>query len=144
MARIKELESALGGLRQQERGEEVERLLAEAVDVAGVPLVVARVDQDPGSLREMALKLRDRQQGAPAATVLATADGKKATLVAAVTSELVARGVTAPRLLEEAAQAVGGGAGGKDHLAFAGGGTPRALEDALRGIPDRLVALLGS
>jgi alanyl-tRNA synthetase len=59
-----------------------------------------------------------------------------------VTPQLVERGVTAPRLLEEAARAVGGGAGGKDHLAFAGGGKPQALGQALEGIPARLTALL--
>ena len=143
VAHIKELESQLGTLRQQEQGEIVDTLLEGKADVGGVSLVVARVDEDPGVLREMALKLRDRLQGGPGAAVLATADGKKATLVAAVTPELLDRGVAAPGLLEEAARAVGGGAGGKDHLAFAGGGTPGALDEALRGVPARLLVLLG-
>ncbi|HEX6207630.1 MAG TPA: alanine--tRNA ligase [Actinomycetota bacterium] len=143
VVRIKELESQLGELRQQERGEVVDSLLRETADVGGVSLVVARLDEDPGTLREMALKLRDRLQGGPGAAVLAAADGRKATLVASATPELIDRGVTAPGLLEDAARAVGGGAGGKDHLAFAGGGAPDALDEALRGLPERLVALLG-
>ena len=143
VAHIKELEGRLGTLRQQERGEVVDALLGEAADVGGVSLVVARLDEEPGVLREMALKLRDRLQGGPAAAVLGTADGRKATLVAAATPELLDRGVTAPGLLEDAARAVGGGAGGKDHLAFAGGGSPHALDEALRRVPDRLLALLG-
>jgi alanyl-tRNA synthetase len=91
----------------------------------------------------MALKLRDRRQQEPAAAVLGTADGKKATLVASVTQPLLDLGVTAPALLEEAAKAVGGGAGGKEHLAFAGGGNAGALDEALAGVEARLAALLG-
>ena len=143
MARVKELESELGVLRRRQAGERIEELLGAAKDVAGVALVVSRVDGDPGALREMALRLRDRQQSAAGAAVLATSDGKKATLVASVTPPLLERGVTAPALLEEAARTVGGGAGGKDHLAFAGGGRPQAIEEALAGIEERLLSLLG-
>ncbi len=143
MARIKELESQLGVLRTRQRGERIGELLAGAEDVAGVPLVVAELDEDPGALREMALKLRDRLQGGPGAAVLATSDGSKATLVASCTPPLIERGVTAPALLAEAAKAVGGGAGGKDHLAFAGGGRPAALAQALAGLSARLADLLG-
>jgi len=55
----------------------------------------------------------------------------------------VSRGITAPSLLETAAKQVGGGAGGKPNLAFAGGSKAMALPEALSGIPDRLAALLG-
>jgi alanyl-tRNA synthetase len=90
------------------------------------------------------MKLRDRlEKEGHGAVVLGSSAGGKATLVAACTKPLVDRGVTAPGLLEEAARAVGGGAGGKPHLGFAGGGNPAALGDALGSIPERLAALLG-
>jgi alanyl-tRNA synthetase len=146
VARIRELENELGQLKGQARGGRVADLLASAQDVAGVSLVVAEVrDEDPGGLRELALSLRDRMQSdGHGAAVLATSDGQKATLVAACTSDLVERGVTAPALLDPAAKAVGGGAGGRPHLAFAGGGKPAALKEALATIPSRLAALLES
>jgi alanyl-tRNA synthetase len=50
--------------------------------------------------------------------------------------------VTAPLLIEPAARALGGRAGGRPHLAFGGGGNPAALAEALAGVPDRLSALL--
>jgi alanyl-tRNA synthetase len=145
VARIKELEQELGAIRGQERGKRVEDLVASAIDVAGVSLVVAEVPgEDAGGLRELALQLRSRmERGGHGAAVVASADGGRATLVAACTKDLIARGVTAPALLEPAALAVGGGAGGKAHLGFAGGGKADALPQALAEVPRRLAALLG-
>jgi hypothetical protein len=50
--------------------------------------------------------------------------------------------VTAPALLEQAAAVIGGGAGGKDVLANAGGRHAERLGDALGTIPDRVRELL--
>jgi alanyl-tRNA synthetase len=145
VARIKELEGELGVLRRGERGQRVDELVAGAHDVTGVRLVVAEVaGEDAAGLRELALKLRDRmERDGHGAAVLGATDGKRALLVASITSELVSRGVQAPALLEAAAKQIGGGAGGKPHLAFAGGAQAMALPAALSGIPDRLAALLG-
>jgi alanyl-tRNA synthetase len=110
-----------------------------------VTLVVAEVPgEDAGGLRELALQLKTRmERNGHGAAVLASADGGRATLVAACTKDLIDRGVTAPALLEPAARSVGGGAGGKAHLGFAGGGRPEALPQALAEVPQRLAALLG-
>jgi alanyl-tRNA synthetase len=144
IARIKELESELGFLRKGERGARVDDLLAGANDVAGVKLVVAEVPgEDATGLRELALNLRERmERDGHGAAVLGAADGNRALLVAACSARLVNRGVTAPSLLEMAAKQIGGGAGGKPHLAFAGGSKAMALAEALAGIPDRLAALI--
>ena len=115
--------------------------------MAGVSLVVERADgQDADALREMALALADRlAPGGPGAAVLGAADGSRALLVASCTNDLIARGVTAGGLLEEAARAIGGGGGGKKpNLAFAGGGKPGALDEALASVEPRLLALLGT
>jgi alanyl-tRNA synthetase len=146
VARIKELEAALGKVRAQERDVRLGELVAGARDVAGVRLVIAEMPgEEAGTLRDLALKLRDRLDGGGhGAAVLGTADGSTATLVAACTKALVDRGITAPLLLEPAARAVGGRAGGKPHLAFGGGGNGSALADALAAVPDRLAALLSS
>jgi len=143
-ARIKELEAALGLVRAEERAGRVEELVAAATDVAGVRLVLAELPgEDPGALRELAIKLRDRlERDGHGAVVLGTAGGTKATLVAACTRPLVDRGVGAPLLIERAAEAVGGRAGGKPHLAFGGGGKPEALAGALDEVPGRLAELV--
>ena len=77
-----------------------------------------------------------------AAVVLGSANGGKALIVAASTKRLVARGVTAPELLEVAAKQIGGGAGGKPTMAFAGGPNGGAVPEAVAGIPARLAELL--
>ncbi|MGH2710118.1 MAG: alanine--tRNA ligase [Actinomycetota bacterium] len=145
VARIKEMEAALGSVKAEERAGRVEELAAAARDVSGVKLVLADLpDEDAGALRELVLKLRDRlEKEGHGAAVLGSVSGGKVTLVAACTKPLVDRGVTAPALLEQAAKTVGGGAGGKPHLAFAGGGNAGALPDALGSIPERLAALIG-
>jgi len=144
--RIKQLESELGKIRKAEREREVERLAVGALDVAGVKLVLAELDgRDADELREIALSLRQRMERAgEGAAVLGSSGGDRALLVAACTGALVSRGVTAPALLEHAAKSIGGGAGGKPALAFAGGSRPEGLPDALAGVSDRLLSLLGS
>ena len=145
VARIKELEAALGSVRAQERAGRVEELVAAAQDVAGIRLVVADLPgEEAGALRELAIKLRERlEKDGHGAVVLGSAGDGKATLVCSCTSSLLDRGVTARELLEPAAKAVGGGAGGKPQLAMAGGRNAAALGEALGLIPDRLATLVG-
>jgi alanyl-tRNA synthetase len=76
--------------------------------------------------------------------VLGSAAGGKALLVAACSPSLAERGVTAPALLEQAAAVIGGGAGGKPGLGFAGGKRADAVVPAVESIPARLGELLGS
>lgn len=145
IARIKELESELGKLRRAEQTGELERLADTALDVAGIKLVLARMNgRDEGELRELAAKLSNRLSGQGVvlgAVVLGTAGAKGARLIAAVTPSLFTR-ITARQLLEEASKVIGGGVGGKDRLAMAGGPKTDALDQALAGIPDRIQALL--
>jgi alanyl-tRNA synthetase len=146
ISRIKHLESELGKIRRTERSREVERLAEEAKAVSGVALVVARMDgREAGELRELAQAVRGRLESrGPGAAVLGSADGDRALLVAACTGSLIQRGVTAPALLERAAEAIGGRAGGKPLLAMGGGSRTSALPEALEGLPARLESLLGA
>ncbi|HEX2266743.1 MAG TPA: alanine--tRNA ligase, partial [Actinomycetota bacterium] len=143
VARIKQLESELGRIRKAEQGEEVERLIGSATDVDGVKLVLESFDgREAGELRELALKLRNRLAQQPAAIVLAGSGSGKTLLVAALTRALLSKGLTAGALLEPAAKAVGGNAGGKPDLAMGGGPKADALNEALGTIPARLQQLL--
>ncbi|MDP8957386.1 MAG: alanine--tRNA ligase [Actinomycetota bacterium] len=143
VARIKQLESELGKIRQVEQGAEVERLLNAATDIGGVKLVLETFDgREAGELRELALKLRNRLVHEPAAVVLAGSGSGRTLLVAALTKELLSKGLTAGALLEPAAKAVGGKAGGKPDLAMGGGPKTDALHEALRTIPGRLQQLV--
>jgi alanyl-tRNA synthetase len=137
------LKNELGKLRAGDRDAVIEGLVGTAIPVDGVALVVSEVPgEDASGLRDLAQKVRDRLSAGPAVVVLGGGDSGKAQLVAACTGEAVARGVTAPAILEHAAKAIGGGAGGKDILAMAGGPRADALGDALGGIAARLDQLL--
>jgi alanyl-tRNA synthetase len=141
----KRLRSELGKLQKGDRDAVISSLVDGVLDVDGLALVVSEVPgEDASGLRELAQKVRDRLRGRPAAVVLGGGSDGKAQLVAASTSEAVARGVTAPELLREAAAVIGGGAGGKDILAMAGGRDASAIAQALGGIPARARELLSA
>jgi alanyl-tRNA synthetase len=65
------------------------------------------------------------------AVVLGAAHDGTAQLVASCTNELLERGVTPASILEEAAKAIGGGAGGKGPVAIAGGRRVEGLREAM-------------
>jgi alanyl-tRNA synthetase len=145
IARAKQLESELGKIRKAEQSVEVDRLLQAATEVDGVKLVMQSLaGREPGELRELALRLRSRLTDQPAAIVLAGPGGGKTLLVAALTQDLLSRGVTAGALLEPAAKAVGGRAGGKPELAMGGGPRAESTDEALGTIPAQLQRLLGA
>jgi alanyl-tRNA synthetase len=140
----KRLRSELGTLRQVDRGALIDDLVVSASAVEGVLLVTREVPgEDPGGLRDLVQKVRDRLAAGPAAVVLGNGEGGKAMIVAGVTQPAVDLGVRAPELLEPAAAAIEGGGGGKDILANAGGKRPEAVGEALDTIATRLAALVG-
>jgi alanyl-tRNA synthetase len=139
----KRLRSELGKLRAGDRDALIEGLAGAADDVDGVAVVTAEVPGlDPSALRELALKVRDRLQDRAAVVVVGNGANGRAMLVAAVNGAAVERGVAAPALLRDAAEIVGGGAGGKDQLANAGGTKADQVPAAIASIPVRVHALV--
>ncbi|HWI21269.1 MAG TPA: alanine--tRNA ligase [Baekduia sp.] len=109
---------------------DTDALIATAVDVSGAKLLTAVVSGDGKALMNAANKLSD-QLGSAAVVLGSTNDGKVA-LAASVSPALVQRGVKAGEIVRVAAQIAGGGGGGKDTLAQAGGRDPAKLPDALK------------
>jgi alanyl-tRNA synthetase len=143
--RVKQLESAAGKLEKQGLATKVDGLVDRAQARAGARVVTALEDGDVGALRELAQKTVERLEGPDgAAVVLGSAQGGKASIVAAASQRLVERGVTAAALLEEAARRIGGGAGGKPNLAIAGGPDGDGVEEAVAAVPARLESLLAA
>jgi alanyl-tRNA synthetase len=141
--RVKELESELGKLDRAQKQERATELATAAREVGDVKLVTAVEDASADALRALAQDVANRLENAGgAAVVLGTGQGGKALLVAACSKNLLARGVTAPALLDPAAAIVGGGSGGKPNLAFSGGPRGDAFGEALDAIEPRLKELL--
>ena len=72
-----------------------------------------------------------RQQHPSGVVVLGTVSHNKPMLIAAVTPDLIARGIKAGDLIKRAAAVVGGGGGGRPDMAQAGGKDPDKLSEAL-------------
>lgn len=84
--------------------------------------------------------LRDKLGSA--VVVVGSVVGDKPQLVAAVTPDLVSRGMHAGNLLREAAKVMGGGGGGRADMAQAGGKDADKLEAALATVPGWISANL--
>jgi alanyl-tRNA synthetase len=132
IARLRAAEKALARLRTADLAGRARALADAATRVDGVAVVVERADGlGPDDLRTLAAEVRGAI-GTGAIVVVGAANDGKAQLIATVSGDLVGRGVSARSVLAEAAKAVGGGAGGGDDLAQAGGRDATRLDEALR------------
>jgi alanyl-tRNA synthetase len=105
-------------------------ILQNMQQVGGVPvLAVAVPGADADALRALADQFRQRHPSGVA--LLAGAAEGRVTLIAAVTKDLVARGLNAGELVKLAAAPLGGSGGGKPELAQAGGNDNGKLDEAL-------------
>jgi alanyl-tRNA synthetase len=122
---------------------EFEAILNQVQEVNGVQVVAARVDATDGeTLREMTDWLRNRL-GSAVVVLGAVIEGKP-NFVAAVTDDLVGRGIKAGDLIKQVARIVGGGGGGRPTLAQAGGRDPNRLGEALESVPSAVAGLLAA
>jgi len=125
----KRLEKQLAQLESKLARSQAGDLVAAAREVAGVPVLAARLDGlDPDGLRSVMDTLRDRLPSG--VIVLGSAVDGKVSLVAAVSKDLTKR-FPAGRLVQEVAKMVGGGGGGRPDLAQAGGKDASKLDEAL-------------
>jgi alanyl-tRNA synthetase len=109
---------------------DIGELAGRAADVGGARVLTSVVDVgDPKALLDAADRLKNSL--GDAAIVLGTVAGGRVHLIASVAPALVQRGVKAGDVVRIAAQVVGGGGGGRDTMAQAGGKDPEKLDDAL-------------
>ena len=139
-ARVRQLErDARQGVTQG--AADVERLAQDAIERDGARVLVTEVDGlDGKALLDVADRLKNVL--GDAAIVLGSAGENRVDLVASVAPALVERGIRAGELVKLAAAEVGGGGGGRDTLARAGGrdpsGLPRAFDVARAAIESAL------
>ncbi|MEG6510800.1 alanine--tRNA ligase [Desulforamulus ruminis] len=133
----KVLEREIEELRGKLARSEVQDILGQAKEIKGVPVltsVVAAPDMD--NLRGMVDMIRDKMGSG--VILLGSTAGEKVNLVAAVTKDLLGRGLHAGNLIKEIAKMVGGGGGGRPDMAQAGGKEPARLQEAI----DRVYAVV--
>ncbi|PIE42170.1 MAG: alanine--tRNA ligase [Gammaproteobacteria bacterium] len=107
-------------------------LAANAVEVAGVKLLVTAVSGvEPKALRDMMDQLKNKLGSG--IIVLGLAGDKKVNLIAGVTKDLIGK-VKAGDLVNHVATQVGGKGGGRPDMAQAGGSQPENLDAALASV----------
>jgi alanyl-tRNA synthetase len=105
-------------------------LIAGADQVNGVRVIVGELPAGPDEqMRQQVDRLK--QKAGSGVVVVGWADDGKVQLIAAVTEDLVKKGVHAGKLIGQIAKVVGGGGGGKPTMAQAGGKEPAKLAEAL-------------
>ncbi len=128
------LRDAGKGAQQAEKqllGDEAERLAAEAEEIGGLKVAVARAPlADQKQLLDLANRVQSKL-GGEAAVALGGAEGDKVGLVVLLSKGAVGRGLSAAAIVREAAAIVGGGGGGRDDMAQAGGKDAAKLDEAL-------------
>jgi alanyl-tRNA synthetase len=142
MLRVPETEvvSAVEKLQQQlsdaqKRPREDDRALADSLvggaeELSGIRVVSAVVDA-PDAKALLELSDRVKQTLGDSAVVLGTAVEGRVHLVANFSDAAVARGLKAGAVVRVAAEVTGGGGGGRDTMAQAGGRDPEKLPEAV-------------
>jgi alanyl-tRNA synthetase len=143
LAEIDELKAQLAS-RAASGDLSADSLLAKAEVLNGTTVVVAEAPSANANLMRQLID-QIRKKASPSAVFLATTEGEnKVILVAGVSRELVAQGVSAGNWVRDVAPIVGGGGGGKPDLAQAGGKQPEKLSEALAKAKEVARTMLGA
>jgi alanyl-tRNA synthetase len=137
--RLREAGAGAERVAAEELGKEADSLAEAGIDLsfddgAGrLVLVQAKSTgaSDPKQLLDLANRVQSKLGGKAVVVTLGGDFGAKAGLVALASKDLVERGVSAGGLVKEGAPAIGGGGGGRDDMAQAGGKDPAKLDEAL-------------
>ena len=106
-------------------------LLDRAETIGGTKMIVAETPGvNPNLMRQLIDQIR-KKADSTAVLFAAVMGDEKVTLIAGISRDLVQRGLSAGDWVRDAAQAVGGGGGGKPDMAQAGGKHPEKLPEAL-------------
>lgn len=135
LAERRQQEKSISELRTKLAQAGVAGLAAQARAIAGIKVLAAKLeDVDREQLRSLADMLRHRL--GTGLVVLGTVQGGRVALVAAATKDIAGESVHAGNVVRRVAQLVGGGGGGRQDMAEAGGRNPGALPDALKRVYD--------
>lgn len=111
------------------KGFQAKRLLTGAIKINDKTLVLSLVDADSiDELKKMGDELISIL--ASGVGILGVRRGEKPQIVVVVTPDLVKKGVKAGQIAKEIGQLIGGGGGGRPHLATAGGQSFKEIEEA--------------
>ncbi|MCX6137070.1 MAG: alanine--tRNA ligase, partial [Ignavibacteriales bacterium] len=129
-------EKELSRTKISSAGSELETLVAGAEHIGPIAVVAAKIEADSmDSLKSLGDALRTKLGSGVG--VLAAVIEEKVALVCVVTDDLVAgKKLQAGKIVGAIAKILGGGGGGKPHLATAGGKDVTKIDEALKAVAD--------
>ncbi len=111
----------------------VDELIASAPDVGGAKIVVAKLPDGASNDTVRTQIDRVKQKCGSAFVVFGWSEGEgNASILVAVTPDLVKKGVKAGDVVKQVAEVIGGKGGGKPDMAQAGGKDPAKLGEAMK------------
>ncbi|MCY3555851.1 MAG: alanine--tRNA ligase [Gemmatimonadetes bacterium] len=135
-ARVRELERHIREMGRSSSQNWVDELADGAVDADGVAVAAGRVDcPDMDTLRAMGDSLRERLSGAAVGVLFASFEERPVCIVVATDGAISGRGLHAGKLARDVAAFIGGGGGGKAHMAQAGGKDASRIDEAVDQAP---------
>lgn len=130
MEELREKDREIERVRTSLQSSSAEDLLETATDMDGFKLLTHIFDDvDMDTLRSLGDQYRDKL--GTGIVVLASVHDDKATFLATVSKDLVAKGYNAGNIVREVAQAAGGNGGGRPDFATAGARDVSKVEDAI-------------
>jgi alanyl-tRNA synthetase len=125
----RQLEKELESLKSKLASSQGSDLVSQAVDVNGIKILAIKLDSvDAKTLRETMDQLKNKL--GTCIVVLGTSDGKKVSLIAGVSKDVISK-IKAGDAVNHVASQVGGKGGGRPDMAMAGGSQPENLDKAL-------------
>ena len=129
-AELKQTNRELDQMRIEVANQAFKQKMDDVREISGVPVLSALIpNADVDALRSLADQFRQKHPSG--VVVLGTVINEKPSLIAAVTPDLISRGLKAGDLIKRVALVVGGGGGGRPDMAQAGGKDPAKLPEAL-------------
>ena len=138
---ISDLRKQVAEARETQAGGLVESLLAEAVEVEGVPVLAATVEIDDASAVKALVDTLMERQGDGVVVLGATTNGK-GLFIGKVSADQVKSGLHAGNLIREVAKRAGGGGGGRPNFAQAGAKDASRVPEAVQAVPELVRAQL--
>ena len=129
LAEQKDLQHQVNAFHEEKAKAGAEELLALVKEYNGIQMITGKAEvPDMDELRSVADMTCEKLQAG--VVVLAAVQDGKVNLVVKASKEAVAKGIHAGKIIKEAAQAVGGGGGGRPDMAQAGGRQPENIDAA--------------
>ena len=138
----KKLEKEISELKLQNKLGQLDSVISRPRDLNGIKIYKAEINaENMDELKSFGDELRNKSKGAVG--VLISRIDNKAAIVCVVTDDLIkGKKLSAGKIVGELAKIVGGGGGGRQHLATAGGREVSKIPQALKSVEEVISKLI--